>query len=150
MLEAFGSTVGVRIRYYRKKRKMTQKQLGDACGFSGPAIRNYELGNRTPNEKALHKIAAALHVNYYALADPDLSSFVGTMHCLFQMENEYGLIPVVIDGKTVLAPRPTADGEMPFIQLGLDAWRKMRENLETGKWTQEQYEECLSQYPVAF
>ena len=88
MLAAYGSNVGVRIRYYRKRRGMTQKQLGDACGFSGPAIRNYELGNRIPHAKALHKIAAALQVNYYALADLDLSSIVGTMHVLFQLEHE--------------------------------------------------------------
>ena len=45
MFDSYESSVGERIRYYRKRAQLTQKQLAEACGITEPAIRNYELGN---------------------------------------------------------------------------------------------------------
>lgn len=65
-------TKGEKIKYYRNLRGLTQKQLGEKCGLSEPAIRNYELGNRTPSPQQLEKIAAALNVTVTELILPDL------------------------------------------------------------------------------
>ena len=64
MFDSYESSVGERIRYYRKRAQMTQKQLAEACGITEPAIRNYELGNRIPGYDTLDDIAAALQINY--------------------------------------------------------------------------------------
>ena len=38
--------------------------------MSEPAIRNYELENRNPSVEQLQKIADALEISYFALANP--------------------------------------------------------------------------------
>ena len=53
MLDSFEATLGERIRYYRKRKGMTQKQLADLCQITEPAIRNYELDNRIPGYDTL-------------------------------------------------------------------------------------------------
>ncbi len=65
-------TKGETIKYYRNLRGLTQKQLGEKCGLSEPAIRNYELGNRTPSPQQLEKIAAALNATVTELILPEL------------------------------------------------------------------------------
>lgn len=54
--ELFNIDAAKRIKFYRKLRKLTQKQLGELCGLSEPAIRNYELANRTPDAETLKKL----------------------------------------------------------------------------------------------
>ena len=44
-------TIGDKIKKYRQKLGITQKHLALNCKMSEPAIRNYELGNRTPSAK---------------------------------------------------------------------------------------------------
>lgn len=54
--------IGERIRYYRNKKKITMKKLGDMIELSEQAIGNYERGDRTPNVEIIKKIANALDV----------------------------------------------------------------------------------------
>ena len=51
--------VGKKIKRFRTAFGLSQKELAQKSGLSEPAIRNYELGNRTPSEKQLEKIDAA-------------------------------------------------------------------------------------------
>ena len=97
-----GYTLGKRIRYYRKHAGMTQKELAEAVGLSEPAIRNYELDNRTPDRDTLTWIADALKVSYYALDMFDMSEINRIVHFLFEMEEMYQLKPAMIDGELVL------------------------------------------------
>ena len=55
--------LGNLIRTHRIKNNMTQKTLAEKCGLNESTIRNYELGNRRPDEKTLLKIANALDVS---------------------------------------------------------------------------------------
>lgn len=64
--------IGEKIKKIRIKNCLTQKQLGEKCGLSEPAIRNYELGNRTPSPQQLEKIAAVLNVTIAELVVPEL------------------------------------------------------------------------------
>ena len=50
MGEKFTSRVGFLIRNFRITAEMTQKELADKCGLNESTIRNYELGNRYPDE----------------------------------------------------------------------------------------------------
>lgn len=63
---------GKKIKKIRLRRGFTQKQLAEKCDLSEPAIRNYELGNRTPSFKQLEKIAEALNVTAAELVVPEL------------------------------------------------------------------------------
>lgn len=50
------------LKFYRLKRKMTKKDLADACGVTPMAITNYESGKRKPDMETVNKLAAALGV----------------------------------------------------------------------------------------
>lgn len=65
-------TVGEKIREIRKLKGISQKALATLCNMSEPAIRNYELGNRTPSPKQLEKIAKALKIEVDDLMDDKL------------------------------------------------------------------------------
>lgn len=54
---------GEKIKEFRKKRGLTQKQLGNLCGMADSAIRRYENGRANPKIETLRKIADALEVN---------------------------------------------------------------------------------------
>lgn len=147
MFDSFERTVGQRIRYFRTKALMTQKDLAEACRLSEPAIRNYELGNRVPGIDTLSDIADSLHVSYYALADPDLTSLAGVMQILFRMEYAYGLQPIEVDGKTMLCIDPKLSGTKDsYIQKALDIWLKEKSNLEAGMIGPGEYEDWENRY----
>ena len=63
MGEKFTSRVGYLIRNFRIASDMTQKELADKCGLNESTIRNYELGNRYPDEATLLNIANNLRVS---------------------------------------------------------------------------------------
>ena len=65
-------TIGSRIKLFRLKRGLTQKQLGDLCGMADSAIRRYESNRGNPTEKTLQRIATALDVSVLELMGFDL------------------------------------------------------------------------------
>ncbi len=149
MSDTFDTTIGERIRFYRKQAHMTQRQLAGSCGVSEPAIRNYELGNRVPDFEMLQTIATALKVSYFALADPDISAIIGAMHIFFRMEHIHGLKPVEINGKTgLILDSKTGEEGLDYLQLALDAWKKANEQFESGTWDTETYLTWESKYPA--
>ena len=71
------SSLGQRIRYYRKKAGISQKDLAAAVGLSPNAISYYEKDKREPNILILMKIAKTLDVTGDALLGlehPDLAA----------------------------------------------------------------------------
>ena len=59
--------IGDNIKYFRKLRGMTQKELGDKCGMADSMIRRYENGGSLPKEENLSKISQALGVSSFQL-----------------------------------------------------------------------------------
>ena len=102
MGDKFTSRVGVLIRNFRIAAELTQKELAERCGLNESTIRNYELGNRYPDEATLLNIANHLNVSFFALSDPDVANIFSALHVLFDMEWAYGLRPTIKDGKVVL------------------------------------------------
>jgi len=136
--------IGERLKKFRTAKGLVQKQLGIMAGLSEPAIRNYELGNRYPNAKQLEKIAGALGISPFAIADPNFDSYQELMHALFQLEDLYGLKPQNLDGRIVL--------EFDVIPINriasdLQLWNKELESLKNGEITQEQYDEWRYSFP---
>ncbi len=120
-------TIGGRIRYFREKAGLTQKQLGELTGKSESAIRNYELDNRRPDWETLTRISNALKVSYYALDASSIDRTFKVAHMLFEMESLYGLTPYV-----------DRNGDV-FLKFGFDlkAYREILEKYED----QEEYGE---------
>ena len=71
--------IGERIGFFRKKRGMTQKYLGQKIGFpersADVRMAQYEVGSRKPKEDVTNALAEALDVSPRALNVPDM------IHC---------------------------------------------------------------------
>lgn len=99
---------GELIRKYRKMRGLTQSELAEKCGLTDSAIRNYELGNRTPGEDQVKEIASALHVAPESLFDVPAATAREALELIFRIDEEFGLKPKEIDGEVVLAIDPSS------------------------------------------
>lgn len=122
---------GLKIRQTRILRDMTQKELAVKSAMSESAIRNYELGNRYPDQTAFEKIAKALEVDISYLQDADPYSTDGALQILFLLEDLYGLHPETVgnDIHLVFGPRP--DYAVPAPPL-----EPLRLRIEIAKWLQ--------------
>lgn len=67
-------TTGENIRNARKNAQLTQKALGELCGIAEPTIRRYESDKLHPKIQTLQKIADALGVDVFSLADFDTAT----------------------------------------------------------------------------
>ena len=63
MAESIRIKVGARIKAIRKKKNMTQAQLGVLTGIKQPNIYKYEKGQQVLGLEVLDRIAKALGVN---------------------------------------------------------------------------------------
>ena len=98
--------IGERIHFFRLLRGMTQKYLGMALGFPEKSadvrLAQYETGSRTPKADLTAALAQVLDVSPHALSVPDIDSYVGLMHTLFTLEDNYGLKISEMDGEVCL------------------------------------------------
>ena len=98
--------IGERIHFFRLLRGMTQKYLGMALGFPEKSadvrLAQYETGSRTPKADLTAALAQVLDVSPHALSVPDIDSYVGLMHTLFTLEDNYGLKITEQDGELAL------------------------------------------------
>ena len=98
--------IGERIHFFRLLRGMTQKYLGMSLGFPEKSadvrLAQYETGSRTPKADLTAALAQVLDVSPHALSVPDIDSYVGLMHTLFTLEDNYGLKISEMDGEVCL------------------------------------------------
>lgn len=141
-------TIGQKIKKYREAKNLTQKQVALRAGMSEPAIRNYELGNRTPSAKQIEKIALSLDVSPFAISNPDLESYVGVMHALFYLEENYGVIPGEIDGEICLRFKDKFSTISSDVEKWLREYKAVQnasdDNIEKAE---AYYEEWKNSYP---
>jgi len=64
-------SIGERIRDYRKKAGLSQKELGQKLDVSQQHIAQYENGKRTPKLDTIQKIATALQIDINTLLEHD-------------------------------------------------------------------------------
>lgn len=62
--------VGNRIKEERKKRSMSQKELGEKIGVKHNTISSYENATNAPEQESLFKIAQALNITVDELFPP--------------------------------------------------------------------------------
>ena len=122
---------GKRIRYFRGRKDLTQKELGGLIGFSESTaevrIAQYERGRRKPKQELINKMAEVLDVNPHALMVPDLNTPVGVIHTMFALEDEYGMRIV----------SKASDSEMDRL---LEAYEYMRFFYTIGQISKEAYD----------
>ena len=138
--------VGKKIKRFRTAFGLSQKELAQRAGMSEPAIRNYELGNRTPSEKQLKKIADALGISIFAISDPNLDSYEGVLHALFDLEEKYGISTREIDGQVYLAVE-SKNAATRAVSKMLSSWNSEFEKLKSGEITKEEYDMWRYSYP---
>ena len=132
---------GELIRKYRKMRGLTQSELAEKCGLTDSAIRNYELGNRTPGEDQVKEIASALHVAPESLFDVPAA----TAREALELDEEFGLKPKEIDGEVVLAIDPSSK-KAPKLVQALKAWLAQIDSEKSGEITAEQLVEWKAKF----
>ena len=143
--------IGERIHYFRLLRGMTQKQLGNAVGFTENTadvrIAQYESGVRTPKAEIVSALARELDVSVHALTVPDIDTEIGLMHTLFTLEDTSALKIGEIDGELCIrldkhSPRYQAMFEM------LSAWQHQAAQLAAGEITQADYDRWRRYFPT--
>ena len=139
--------VGKKIKRFRTAFGLSQKELAQKSGLSEPAIRNYELGNRTPSEKQLEKIAGALGVSIYAISNPNLENYDAVLHALFYLEDEYSFIPKEIDGQVYLAVE-NKNAATRTVSKMLSSWNSEFEKRKSGEINKEEYDMWRYSYPL--
>ena len=146
--------LGDKIRKYRTAKGFTQKELGEKCQLNESTIRNYELGNRYPDEVTLNTIADALGIDKHALADPNPAKVFSAVQILFELEDLYGIIPKLVDGEVHLLQFPlkkdaTPSEELNYLQMkeSLRLWSHIRKVCDDGNLLDEEYSVWKSLYP---
>lgn len=135
--------MGNRIRFFRRRAGMTQKELGLSVGFlpvsADVRIAQYESGSRKPKAELLASIAGVLGVSPAALTVPDIDSSMGLMQTLFALEDQYGITIEENAAGTEFRLNIPYQG---FTPLGFDLsfWSEQRRRLDSGEITQEDYD----------
>ena len=82
------------------------KYLGGLLGYAEKSadvrVSQYESGTRSPKEDTVQALAEIFDVSPAALDVPDIESYIGIMHTLFVLEDQYDLSADLIDGEPVL------------------------------------------------
>lgn len=143
--------VGERIRWFRKRNDLTQRELGLKVGFTNKTadlrIRQYETGLRNPKEDTIKDLAQVFEVAEEALAVPDIDSYIGLMHTLFALEDLYGLTIMKIDGQVCLRPDVNHPNYSLSLAEDLNAWYEVKEKRLNGIIRMEEYDNWRYEYP---
>lgn len=128
-----------------RARGLTQSELAEKCGLTDSAIRNYELGNRTPGEDQVKGIASALHVAPESLFDVPATTAREALELIFRIDAEFGLKPKEIGGEVVLAIDPSSK-KAPKLAQALKAWLTQIDSEKSGEITAEQLAEWKAKF----
>lgn len=132
---------GEKLKKLRLLRELTQKELAIKSGLTDSAIRNYELGYRSPNKDQLIKIAEALACDVSALIDHTPISNFEFMQILLDYEEDLKIRPLVEDSTIGLLSH-----DMTFNDFLIE-WDEMRKKHYNGEITDEEFEDWKLSYP---
>lgn len=121
--------IGYRIKYIRKLKGLTQKELGLKLGFPETSadirIAQYESGSRIPREDIINKLADVLGVVPKVLTVPNIKSVDDIIQLLFAFEDECRREALFENDK--------------FIEF-LSAWQVKRKQLSSGSISEYEYD----------
>lgn len=97
MKKEISKYVGGKIKYFRKKAGMTQKELGDKIGVKHNTISSYENGTNEPEHNIIYSIAKVLEVSINEFFPVVTGEFVSkTVTNSFIKDPEYPYYPTPI------------------------------------------------------
>lgn len=140
------NTLGGNIRKYRMLRGWTQKELAEQTNKSESAIRNYELGNRVPDQETVELISQALSLKSDYLYAPNPENCSSAFNILQRFESLYGLVPKMVDGDLhlVFVP-PSEDSNVAnpinkyVLKQNLLRWCQIRDSFKSGEYSEDDY-----------
>ena len=142
--------IAERINYFRNKCGMTMKYLGQRLGYAEKSadvrVAQYESGNRKPKEDTIHALAEIFDVAPAALNVPDIDSYIGIMHTLFVLEDQYDLSADLIDGEPVLR-FGTDIKKRDFLWNLFTSWAAEAARYRAGEISEEDYNAWRYHYP---
>ena len=142
---------GNRIRFFRKRNRLTMKALGRFLGFKASnadiRISKYESEKRRPKRKVVNGLAQALGVSPEAILVPDIESMTGLMHTFFAIEDMYGLTINTSHGKPCLFVTGTENPQQDGLLKYLEEWNSVKIDLLYGRITKTQYDDWRYNYP---
>ena len=143
--------IGERIRFFRNKKGVTQKYLGQVVGFpersADVRMAQYETGSRTPKADLTRTLAGFFEVSTDALTVPDIDSDIGLMHTLFALEDIRGLTIGEIDGEICLKLDKSKGKTYVDMLEMLSAWAEQAKKVEAGEITRGDYDRWRYNYP---
>lgn len=143
--------IGKRIKFFRNRKGMTQKQLGEILGFLGKTsdvrMAQYESEARVPKSDLVKEMSKIFEVSPHALTVPDIDSYIGLMHTLFALEDMYGLKISEIDGEPCLRLDNSDYSTFTSMFDMFRAWQQEAAKLERGEITKEEYDQWRYNYP---
>ena len=138
-------------QFFRNRKGMTQKQLGEVLGFLGKTsdvrMAQYESEARVPKHDLVKEMAGIFDVSTHALTVPDIDTYIGLMHTFFALEDMYGLKIDEMDGEVVLRLDKSDYSTYSSMDKMLRAWLTEAKKLETGESTKEEYDDWRYKYP---
>ena len=141
---------GKRIKFFRNRKGMKQKELGELLGFLGKTsdvrVAQYETEARTPKADLVKEMAQIFDVSTRAINVPNIDSYLGLMHSLFALEDMYGIKIGEIDGELCLR-LDREHKEYQHLFTPFHAWQQMSAKLEAGEISQEEYDNWRYNYP---
>ena len=143
--------IGKRIKFFRNRKGMTQKQLGEILGFLGKTsdvrMAQYESEARVPKSDLVKEMSNIFEVCPHALTVPDIDSYIGLMHTLFALEDMYGLKISEVDGEPCLRLDKSDYSTFTSMFDMFRAWQQEAAKLERGEITKEEYDQWRYNYP---
>ena len=137
--------IGQRIKFFRNRKGMTQKQLGEQLGFKGKTsdvrMAQYESEARVPKIDLVKQMSQIFDINTHALTVPDIDTHIGLMHTLFALEDMYGLKVKNVDGQPHLCLDSSISAPGSSVDEMLRAWMEQADKLENGEISKEEYDE---------
>ena len=151
--------IGQRIKFFRNRKGMTQKQLGEQLGFMGKTsdvrMAQYESEARVPKIDLVKQMSQIFDINTHALTVPDIDTHIGLMHTLFALEDMYGLKVKNVDGQPNLCLDSSISTPGSSVDEMLRSWMFRvlispfikADKLENGEISKEEYDEWRYKYP---
>ena len=143
--------IGKRIKFFRKRNRLTMKALGMFVGFKENSadvrIAQYESDKKRPRRKLLKGLADALGVVPEAITVPDIDTPIGLMHTLFALEDMYGLTIHTSYGRPCLCVLSPSGPEKINLQGYLEEWCTVKMDLLHGRITKTEYDDWRYNYP---
>lgn len=142
--------IGNRIKLFRNRRNLTQKELGARVGFPFNAtdvrIAQYESEKRIPKDDMINKLASILGVSAAAIKVPEIDTYIGVIHTLFTLEDTFGIKITNINGELCMTLDKTSPTYSSMFEM-LYAWQQEYEKFQSGEITKDEYDQWRYTYP---